>query len=95
MIATMTDGIAHGTSASGAGQPLEPQLRVEQQGQGQRQDELEDRHPEGPDQPDPERVPEQVVLQQPRVVREPVEREADVEAGAGVGEAQPMPLSSG
>ena len=76
----------------GADKPLEPQTRVEQQGQPEGQDELEDRHREGPDETDLERVPEDVVLQQPDVVVEPVEVVVHLVAGLGVGEAQPDPV---
>ena len=60
----------------------------EEQRKAERQDELDRRDRDGPDQPDLERVDEEVVVDELAEVVEPDEVRRDVEAGAGIGEGE-------
>ena len=84
----MTGGIAHGTSASTRATPRNRSGWLSSSASPSAEQELQDRDAERPHQPDPERAPEQVVVEQLLVVLQAGEAGVDVAAGAGVGEAE-------
>ena len=71
-----------------AGEPAAAEILAEEQREAEREDELERRHGDRPDEPDLERVDEEVVAKQLAKVVEPDEGRRDVEPRARIREGQ-------